>query len=56
MNLDADRGLIGFVYTVFKTTLLIELIGAALSFIVFITGLFPVQGHRCQSVPFRCLF
>ena len=36
MNLDADRGLIGFVYTVFKTTLLIELIGAALSFIVFI--------------------
>lgn len=36
MNLDAGRGLIGFVYTVFKTTLLIELIGAALSFIVFI--------------------
>ena len=36
MNLDADRGLIGFVYTVFKATLLIELIGAALSFIVFI--------------------
>ena len=36
MNLDAGRGLIGFVYTVFKPTLLIELIGAALSFIVFI--------------------
>ena len=36
MNLDAGRGLIGFIYTVFKATLLIELIGAALSFIVFI--------------------
>lgn len=36
MNLNAGRGLIGFVYTVFRTTLIIELIGAALCFIVFI--------------------
>ena len=43
MNLDAGRGLIGFVYTVFKTTLLIELIGAALSFIVFI------QDYSCSG-------
>lgn len=36
MNLDAGRGLISFVYTIFKTTLLIESIGAVLCFIVFV--------------------
>ena len=61
MNLDAGRGLIGFVYTVFKATLLIELIGAALSFIVFIQdySLFRAIGvslfHSVASFNITCV-
>lgn len=56
MNLDADRGLIGFVYTVFKNHTANRIDRRSIEFHCFYTGLFPVQGHRCQSVPFRCLF
>ncbi len=43
MNLDSGRGMIRFVRSIFVTTLLFELTGAALSFIVFVQDYPPLR-------------
>ncbi len=42
-NLDNGKGTIRFIYSVLKTTIIIELIGATLSFIVFVQDYSPFQ-------------
>ena len=55
MNLDSGNGLVHFVKSVLITTLIIELSGAALSFLVFFTGLCTTGRAGHQSVPLcRC--
>ena len=43
MNLDSGRGVIGFVKSIFVTTLIFELTGAALSFLVFVQDYPPLR-------------
>ena len=43
MNLNSGRGIVIFLKSIFKTTLTIELIGAGLSFIVFIKNYSPIK-------------
>lgn len=43
MNLDSGKGIIKFVKSIFLTTLIFELVGAALSFIVFIQDYPPLR-------------
>ncbi len=43
MNLDSGRGVVGFVKSIFVTTLIFELTGAALSFLVFVQDYPPLR-------------
>jgi len=43
MNLDSGKGIITFVKSIFKTTLFFEIIGAALSFTVFVRNYSPLK-------------
>ena len=50
MNLDSGKGLIRFVKAIFYTTLLIELLGAFLSFPCLFPGLSAASRHEASSL------
>ena len=48
MNLDSGKGVILFVKSIFVTTVIFELTGAALSFLVFVQDVYKRQGQRSR--------
>ena len=51
MNLDSGKGTVRFIQSVFLTTITFELVGAALSFIVFVQDYPPLHARGTSLIP-----